>query len=232
MSSIVSRSPSSRNHLKEAFWMSIRFGSSRTCFRREKVLRARGAAIVLLKCGASLLTACGCADLRPEPNRIAKTTVAAQELPGRQSSDRNQCSARGKADGGPGRGRALETACRLNLWSRRWRRSRGRRSSLDVLRRQVRRSAVPEVCLASLRRELDDVAESERVERLGRSRIRRLPANLRVRVDVDGDRLSGRDERPPVPVRLQHGQLQRGLARSRVVRERALEDDLDAGLAI
>src|SRR5215218_10809111 len=54
MSSIVSRRPSCRNHAKEAFWMSMRFGSSRTCFRREKVLRASGAAVVLLKCGASL----------------------------------------------------------------------------------------------------------------------------------------------------------------------------------
>src|SRR5262245_44504136 len=61
--------------------MSIRFGSSRTCFRREKVLRASGVAVVLPKCGASLeITACGCADLRPEPNRIAKRTVAAQPL--------------------------------------------------------------------------------------------------------------------------------------------------------
>src|SRR5919198_2527742 len=44
MSSIVSRRPSSRNHRKEAFWMSIRLGRSRTCLRREKLLRARGAA--------------------------------------------------------------------------------------------------------------------------------------------------------------------------------------------
>src|SRR4029453_16425022 len=81
MSSIVSRRPSSRNHLKEAFWMSMRFGSSRTCFRREKLLGASGAAIVLLKCVASLgiaASVCGCADLRPEPNSIAKRTVAAQ----------------------------------------------------------------------------------------------------------------------------------------------------------
>ena len=49
MSSIVSRSPSSRNHWNEAFWMSIRLGRSRTCFRRENVLRARGATAVLLK---------------------------------------------------------------------------------------------------------------------------------------------------------------------------------------
>src|SRR4030095_7690327 len=59
--------------------MSMRFGSSRTCFRREKLLRASGAAVVLLKCGASLeLRRGGCADLRPETNRKAKTTVAAQ----------------------------------------------------------------------------------------------------------------------------------------------------------
>src|SRR5947207_1437601 len=55
MSSIVSRRPSSRNQPNDAFWMSIRFGRSRTCFRREKLLRAPGAAIVLLKFGASLL---------------------------------------------------------------------------------------------------------------------------------------------------------------------------------
>src|SRR2546430_17288832 len=54
MSSIVSRSPSSMNHRKEAFWMSIRCGRSSTCFRREKLLRARGAATLLLKWGASL----------------------------------------------------------------------------------------------------------------------------------------------------------------------------------
>src|SRR4029453_2545299 len=81
MSSIVSRRPSSRNPLNEAFWLLMRFGSSRMCFRREKLLRASGAAIVLLKCGASLGiggSVCGCADLRPEPNSIAKRTVAAQ----------------------------------------------------------------------------------------------------------------------------------------------------------
>src|SRR5574338_1259734 len=49
MSSIVSRRPSARNHWNEAFWMSIRLGRSRTCFRRENVLRARGATAVLLK---------------------------------------------------------------------------------------------------------------------------------------------------------------------------------------
>ena len=42
------------NHWKEAFWMSIRLGRSRTCFRRENVLRALGAATLLVKWAASL----------------------------------------------------------------------------------------------------------------------------------------------------------------------------------
>src|SRR5881398_746797 len=54
MSSIVSRRPSSRNHLNEAFWMSIRLGRSRTCFRREYDLRALGAATLVAKKRASL----------------------------------------------------------------------------------------------------------------------------------------------------------------------------------
>src|SRR5215210_7896405 len=54
MSEIVSRRPSSRNQRKDAFWMSIRLGRSRTCFRREKLLRARGAATPLLNYEASL----------------------------------------------------------------------------------------------------------------------------------------------------------------------------------
>src|SRR5437879_12412886 len=49
MSSIVSRRPSLRNQPNEAFWMSIRWGRSRTCFRRENDLRARGAATVAVK---------------------------------------------------------------------------------------------------------------------------------------------------------------------------------------
>src|SRR3954470_3484915 len=49
MSSIVSRRPSSRNHLNEAFWMSIRLGRSRTCGRRENDLRARGEATLVVK---------------------------------------------------------------------------------------------------------------------------------------------------------------------------------------
>src|ERR671911_1626564 len=54
MSSIVSRRPSCMNQWKDAFWMSIRLGRSRTCFRREKLLRARGAATPLLNYEASL----------------------------------------------------------------------------------------------------------------------------------------------------------------------------------
>src|SRR5215211_3201087 len=54
MSSIVSRRPSSMNQWKDTFWMSIRLGRSRTCFRREKLLRARGAATPLLNYEASL----------------------------------------------------------------------------------------------------------------------------------------------------------------------------------
>src|SRR5438094_4989568 len=49
MSSIVSLRPSSRNHWNEAFWMSIRLGRSRTCSRREKDVRARGEATVVVK---------------------------------------------------------------------------------------------------------------------------------------------------------------------------------------
>ena len=37
------------NQRNEAFWMSIRLGRSRTCFRRENDLRALGAATVLVK---------------------------------------------------------------------------------------------------------------------------------------------------------------------------------------
>src|ERR1041384_663878 len=49
MSSIVSRRPSFRNQSNDAFWMSIRFGSSRTCLTREKDVRARGAATLAVK---------------------------------------------------------------------------------------------------------------------------------------------------------------------------------------
>src|SRR3954467_14377641 len=49
MSSIVSRRPSFRNQSKDSRWMSIRLGRSRTCLRREKDLRARGAVTVWAK---------------------------------------------------------------------------------------------------------------------------------------------------------------------------------------
>src|SRR6478735_5362688 len=54
--------------------MSIRLGRSRTCFRREKLVRARGATIVLLKMRQPPLTACrvgGARKLGAEPRRIA-----------------------------------------------------------------------------------------------------------------------------------------------------------------
>src|SRR3954468_10732579 len=74
MSSIVSRRPSFRNHSNDAFWMSIRLGRSRTCFRREKLVRARGATVVLLKMRQPPLTACrvgGARKARGGPCRIA-----------------------------------------------------------------------------------------------------------------------------------------------------------------
>src|SRR5215203_2170306 len=49
MSLIVSCRPSFRNHWNEAFWMSIRLGRTRTCLRREKLVRARGAATMVVK---------------------------------------------------------------------------------------------------------------------------------------------------------------------------------------
>src|SRR5215831_6645572 len=49
MSSMVSRRPSLRNQSNDAFWMSIRFGSSRTSLMREKDVRARGAATLAVK---------------------------------------------------------------------------------------------------------------------------------------------------------------------------------------
>src|SRR4029078_8162319 len=54
--------------------MSIRLGRSRTCFRREKLVRARGATIVLLKMRQPPLTAGrvgGARKLGAEPRRIA-----------------------------------------------------------------------------------------------------------------------------------------------------------------
>src|SRR5918912_695376 len=75
MSSIVSRRPSFRNQSNEAFWMSIRFGRSRTCFRREKLFRARGAATLLVKWRClplRLEKKCGQAELRRDPPRYRK----------------------------------------------------------------------------------------------------------------------------------------------------------------
>src|SRR5436190_11397535 len=54
MSPIVSRRPSSRNHWNEDFWIAIRLGRSRTFSIREKDLRARGEATVVVKEEASL----------------------------------------------------------------------------------------------------------------------------------------------------------------------------------
>src|SRR6476469_5130673 len=54
--------------------MSIRLGRSMTCCRREKLVRARGATIVLLKMRQPPLTACrvgGARKLGAEPRRIA-----------------------------------------------------------------------------------------------------------------------------------------------------------------
>src|SRR5580765_4906573 len=49
MSAMVSRRPSFLNQSNDAFWMSIRFGSSRTSLMREKEVRARGAATLAVK---------------------------------------------------------------------------------------------------------------------------------------------------------------------------------------
>src|SRR5438132_13293440 len=54
MSPIVSRRPSSRNHGNEELWIAIRLGRSRTFSIREKDLRARGEATVVVKEEASL----------------------------------------------------------------------------------------------------------------------------------------------------------------------------------
>src|SRR5918992_4867792 len=49
MSRMVSFRPSDLNQSNETFWMSIRLGRSRTCFKREKLFRARGAATLVVK---------------------------------------------------------------------------------------------------------------------------------------------------------------------------------------
>src|SRR5207248_11057688 len=117
MSSIVSRRPSSRNHWNEAFWMSIRLGRSRTCFRREYDLRARGAATLVAKKRASLekagvqcesaVSACEDANVRdvgatrqgteetPSSARAAGRTAV--RAPGQYSAGRKALQGRGAA---------------------------------------------------------------------------------------------------------------------------------------
>src|SRR5215207_5732605 len=86
MSSIVSRRPSSRNQSKLAFWMSIRLGRSRTCLRREKFLRARGAVTRVVKVRTASLgeTAWVCGRTSgngAEPLRVPKDPLRAQGIP-------------------------------------------------------------------------------------------------------------------------------------------------------
>src|SRR5215217_3036680 len=87
MSSIVSRSPSFRNQSNEAFWMSMRLGRSRTCLRREKLLRARGAATFVvnrysLPCWRSGgKRTGGRGRTTAQPRRVAKAAPAAQGGP-------------------------------------------------------------------------------------------------------------------------------------------------------
>ena len=57
--------------------MSIRLGRSRTCFRREKLLRARGAATLLVKCEASLENGVGWdGDVRTSGGTAQRTELA------------------------------------------------------------------------------------------------------------------------------------------------------------
>src|SRR4029453_1252043 len=74
--------------------MSIRLGRSRTCFRREKFLRARGAVTRVVKVRTASLgeTACGCADGRAERRGTDKGT----EIPPPYARD----SGRGRRRGG------------------------------------------------------------------------------------------------------------------------------------
>src|SRR5207237_10366781 len=102
MSSIVSRRPSSRNQENEAFWMSIRLGRSRTCFRREKLVRARGAATLLVKCGSlPLRLAAVCTD-----GRTGGTSAQPARVPDRPHPTQ------GHAAPDPGYRRALYLATR------------------------------------------------------------------------------------------------------------------------
>src|SRR5205809_5185961 len=112
MSSIVSRRPSSRNHWNEAFWMSMRLGRSRTCLRREKLVRALGAATLVVKDAASLRdavrsrTASGqtwTAGTTAQPARVPKNPASAQGYPGgfRRSSSASVAEALEKCQGRP-----------------------------------------------------------------------------------------------------------------------------------
>src|SRR3954471_2763469 len=79
--------------------MSIRLGRSRTCFRREKLVRARGATIVLLKMRQPPLTACrvgGARKLGAEPRRIADAHAPPQppRLAASAETSVSECSAR------------------------------------------------------------------------------------------------------------------------------------------
>src|SRR5918999_5788007 len=89
MSSIVSRRPSFLNQSNEAFWMSMRLGRSRTCVRREKLLRARGAATLVVnryslpywRSGANWEKWTGGAGrTSARPRRVAKAAHAAQGM--------------------------------------------------------------------------------------------------------------------------------------------------------
>src|SRR3954468_3210292 len=81
MSLIVSRRPSSRNHWNEAFWMSMRLGSSRTFSIREKDLRARGEATLVVKERASLGDVRNSGDLRRAGMRTSGTSAQPARIP-------------------------------------------------------------------------------------------------------------------------------------------------------
>src|SRR6185503_20157250 len=81
MSLIVSRRPSSRNHWNEAFWMSMRLGSSRTFSIREKDLRARGEATLVVKERASLGDVRNSGDLRRAGVRTDGTSAQPARIP-------------------------------------------------------------------------------------------------------------------------------------------------------
>src|SRR5215471_6524560 len=87
MSSMVSRRPSLRNQSNDAFWMSIRFGSSRTSLMREKDVRARGAATLAVKryslpyCEETEIWTGENDGRQREPARVAKRGALPQAKP-------------------------------------------------------------------------------------------------------------------------------------------------------